>query len=407
MNIAFLYLHAPDESMGSIYRIKNLCQGLNSTTHKVYIFSPYRYSQNWGPNVEFVTISSISRGGKISSFIYSVIRKILNSRFLAKYTILNPRFLQLTVKRIAKGISEAMKTQGLKLDVFIGESELAGLILLNQKNNLECKIITDFQNFWPEELVEHNIIKRKSKRYKFLMDLEEKILKESDKIITPSVALKEFLTQNFKIIEEKKIIPVINGGEPLVENPTKKEFPPKIINSGMVVHRSNLELFLKSIPYILKEYPETEIYITRKGEELKRIMKLAEDMDLAINFYWKDTFDEYIKLLKKCHIGVVTSSEELTRSLGFVTKIYDYFALGIPVVGNDIGGWTSIIEEAKLGLLSKSEPEDLANKILELLKNPDLMYEYGKNGIKLLNTEYNIENSGQNLLKVVQETLEN
>ena len=70
----------------------------------------------------------------------------------------------------------------------------------------------------------------------------------------------------------------------ILDRPKKKEYPPKIINSGLVVHRSNFKLFLESLPYVLEKYPETQIFVTKKGEKLKYIMKLARKLNLNINF---------------------------------------------------------------------------------------------------------------------------
>jgi glycosyltransferase involved in cell wall biosynthesis len=170
----------------------------------------------------------------------------------------------------------------------------------------------------------------------------------------------------------------------------------------MVVHRSNFKFFFKSIKYLLKEYPETQIYVTRKGEELHETMKLARKMKLDINFYWKETYQEFIELLSQCHVGVVTSTYELTRRFGFVTKIYDYFSVGIPVVGNNIGGWIKVISEEKLGLLSSKDPKDLAEKIIIFIENPNMAYEYGRRGIDFLKKKHNVVISAQNIIKHIR-----
>ena len=232
--------------------------------------------------------------------------------------------------------------------------------------------------------------------------MEKKVIKKADLIITPSNSLKNFLVKQFTYGDTTKVKAVINGGVSILDSPKKKEYPPKIINAGMVVQRSNFEFFFKAIPFILKKYPETQIYITKKGEQINKFMKLADKLELNINFYWKDTVNEFIDLLSNCHVGVVTSTYDLTRKLGFVTKIYDYFSVGIPVVANDIGGWTSIISKEKVGLLSSKNPEDLADKIIYFLDNPDISYEYGQRAINLLKNKYNSKFSAKSLLDCIK-----
>jgi len=397
-------MHPPGESMGSIFRVRNLCQGLSKLSHKSFIFTPFKYFDDWGPLVEFVSIPVISKGEglNLSKFFYRFIRKILDLPIISNYTFLNPIIFNYMVDRISQKLLNVIKEESIHLDVIIGETEVGGLILNKIKDKINFPVIVDYQNFWPEELIEHKIIKRNSRRYNRLIDMEQKIIDQSDLVITPSIALKNYLLKYFLKNNKTKIKAIINGGIPALDKPIIKKLPPKIINAGMVVHRSNFKLFLKSIPFVLKKYPDIQIYVTRKGENLKKTIKLAKKLNLNINFYWRETYNEFLNLLSQCHVGVVTSSYELTRKLGFVTKIYDYFSVGIPVVGNDIGGWTSIIPQEKVGLLSSNDPEDLANKIIYFIENPDKANEYGKRGIELLKNKYSIIFSAQKLIKCIE-----
>ena len=404
MNIGFVFIHPPGESMGSLYRVRNLCQGLTFESHKCFIFAPFDYEEDWGPLVKFITIPAISSGGKISKFIYKTVRKILDSKYFSHFTILNPKIFNYTIERISRGLHQKINEESIQLDVLIGETEIGGLVLKNIKEKLNIPFIVDYQNYWPEELVEHKIIRRNGKKFNYLFELEKELINTADLIITPSHALRDYLLETFTEIDSKKIETVINGGIPLLNEPKRKKFPPKIINAGMVVHRSNFKLFFESIPYVLKKYPDAQIYITKKGEKLQEIMNLAKDMNINdnITFYWKDTYQEFLDFLSECHVGVVTSTYDLTRKLGFVTKIYDYFSVGVPVVGNDIGGWTSIIPDEQVGQLSTNDPKDLAEKIINLIDDPEMSYAYGKRAIELLKNRHSVQTAAKTLLEKIQ-----
>jgi glycosyltransferase involved in cell wall biosynthesis len=395
-------MHPPGESMGSIFRVRSLCKGLTKLSQKCYVFTPFHYYEDWGSLVKFITVPVVSSGGKVSKQLYRVIRKILDIRNLSNITILNPKILNLTISQITNSLIDTIQEKNIDLDVFIGETEIGGLILTRLKNRFNFPVIVDYQNFWPEELVDHKIIRRYGRRYNYLIDLEKEVLANSDMIFTVSETLRTFLLNKFKNIDKSKIKTEIIGGYPLLDKPKKKEFPPKIINAGMVVHRSNFNFFFDSLPYVLKKFPETQIYVTKKGERLKETMNLAKKKNLNINFYWKKTHQEFIDFLSQCHVGVVTSTYELTRKFGFVTKIYDYFSVGVPVVGNDIGGWTRVISKEKLGILSSKDPKDLAEKIMIFIENPELGYEYGQRGIEFLKKKHNVVISAQNIIKHIK-----
>lgn len=400
-------MHPPGESMGSMYRVWNLCQGLSNMSHKCFVFLPFNCFEDWGPYVQFITVPVLSPRGNLSKGFYRFVRKIMNIKFLSNSTILNPIIFDLSMTRISNILLDTIKEKSINLDVFIGETEIGGLILSKIKNELKIPIIVDYQNYWPEELVEHKIIKKNGRRYNYLVEMEKKVLNNTNHTITISHSLKNFLIKKFGREYSPKIKVINNGGIPILNKPKMKVGPPKIINSGMVVQRSNFELFMESMRYLLREYPEAQIYVTKKGEKLKQIMKLAKKMNLNIDFYWKETNKEFIELLSNCHVGVVTSSYNLTRKLGFVAKILDYFSVGIPVVGNDIGGWTSVISEEKVGILSTNDPRDMAEKIIYFIENPEIAYKYGQRAIELLKNKYSVNNSAMELIKCINKTYDN
>jgi len=80
-------MHAPGFSMGSLYRVWNLCQGLTSMSHNCFVITPFNYYEDWGPLVKFIPIPVISskRGTNISKLIYKVVRKILDIKILSNY----------------------------------------------------------------------------------------------------------------------------------------------------------------------------------------------------------------------------------------------------------------------------------------------------------------------------------
>ncbi len=407
MNFGFLYTHPPGESLGSINRMRSLINGLVIYGHKCFIFTPYEFHEDWGPNIEFINIAKgFSRiisliFAEIKKKIYLIFRKILHHRLIAHYTILQPLSFDLLTNRLATALKNKLKNLSFQLDFMIGIQELAGLALILIKHNLECPLILDMHSYWPEELVEHGVIKRSSKIYLRLAEMIKKILLVSDLIITVSDALDDFLKKQFSDPNKLNMEIIYTGNQPVLKKPKDRTYPPKIINSGMIVQRSNIKLFLKSLPYVLEKYPDIQVYITKKGEKLKEIKKLAKKKNLDINFYWKDTHAEFLEFLSEFNLGVVTSTHDWPRRLGFVTKVFDYFSVGLPIVANDIGGWTKIISEEKVGLLSSDDPEDLAKKIIEILENPEKSYEYGLKGIELLNTKFNIKNITKKFLECI------
>ena len=84
-------------------------------------------------------------------------------------------------------------------------------------------------------------------------------------------------------------------------------------------------------------------------------------------------------------------------------KLFNYMSVGLPVVANDIGGWTEIIRREKVGLLTSDDPKEFAEALIDVVSNPKAMQEYAINGLELVNKKYNWNNSAQELLEVYED----
>jgi glycosyltransferase involved in cell wall biosynthesis len=71
-------------------------------------------------------------------------------------------------------------------------------------------------------------------------------------------------------------------------------------------------------------------------------------------------------------------------------SVLEAFASGKPVIGSRIGGIPELVKDRETGLLfSPGDPRDLREKILGLLKRPDMVAEMGKNARRLIEEKLN------------------
>lgn len=70
-------------------------------------------------------------------------------------------------------------------------------------------------------------------------------------------------------------------------------------------------------------------------------------------------------------------------------KINDYMASGRAVVSTDVGDLAGLFQEPyPIGVLSKDNPDQFAEKSLSLLKNIEMRHQYGRNGRFLAETQF-------------------
>ena len=89
------------------------------------------------------------------------------------------------------------------------------------------------------------------------------------------------------------------------------------------------------------------------------------------------------------------------------SSFFEYMAASLPIVASDFAGFRSIIEENKCGVtVDPTNAEEIAEKIVYLLRNPALAKELGENGRHAFELKYNWDIEEKKLLRVYSE-LEN
>ncbi|MGQ4832778.1 MAG: glycosyltransferase [Candidatus Asgardarchaeia archaeon] len=387
MRIGFVVTHPPKESMGSIVRVREFARYLSEFGHEVHILSPFVFRENWGSNVYFHTFKMVSGEG-LSNKLYSILRKILNTPFLSRNILLRKKVIDRMIQSLADGIKNYLNKEQLDLDLIQGEQEPAAAALTRIRERLAIPVIADIHNIWPEELVVTNVIKRDSAQFKNLMNLEKEIIENADLVISVSKFMHDYFVDTFNA-DRNKIEIVEPGGTPRKDKPEERDKPPKAIYAGLVAYREHVDLFVKSMPYVLEKVSTSEFYITNKGEYLGKIKELAKKLGVNPHFFWVDGEDEFFEFLSHFYVGVVPSTDDIPRKIGTPVKLFDYLSVGIPVVANDIGAWSKIIEEENVGLLTRDDSKDFADAVIYFLENKDESYRIGQRGINVIKDKYN------------------
>jgi glycosyltransferase involved in cell wall biosynthesis len=180
---------------------------------------------------------------------------------------------------------------------------------------------------------------------------------------------------------------------------------PKVVYSGLVSYREHVDLFVKSMPFIKRDVEGVEFYITDKGENLKKIKKLAKQLSVNPVYFWYPKKGDFVNFLTSCDVAVLPSSNDLARQMGTPVKLFDYMSAVLPVVANDSGGWTKMIETEKIGLLTEDNPESFAQGILKLLNDQTLSRRFTRNGLELIKEKMNWDSSVKLLVQSYEDLL--
>lgn len=388
-----LFLHPFSGSLGSTVRVKELAISLSKLDVEVYILTPYENDHIIKKNVYVKSISRRLQRFGFSLPLYKLSRYAYYNRLFVCHVLSNERLLARISEASAQLIAQLLKR--FEIDIIQAEQDVAVMPSLKAAKDIDIPVVADLHNITPEELISAGLIKRKDKEFKNLQMLMAKMLSQVDLSVVVSKEMQRYVASSYNI---RKIAVVPPGSRPRIQSFKKKVLPFKAVYSGLVSYREHVDLFIRSMKYVSKKFPNTNYFMTNKGESLKRVKKLATQLTVRPNYFWYPSQDEFYKFLASCHVGVVPSLNDPARKMGTPAKLFDYMSVGLPVVANAIGAWTNIIKDEKIGILTDNNPKSFASGILRLLDNPTLLKEYGERGLALIRTKFNWDNSAKVLL---------
>jgi glycosyltransferase involved in cell wall biosynthesis len=89
------------------------------------------------------------------------------------------------------------------------------------------------------------------------------------------------------------------------------------------------------------------------------------------------------------------------------TALLEAMAAGRPVVATGVGGTFDLVREGETGLLApRGDPESLADRIAEMLDDPEEAREAGRRGRLRAEVEFGADDAAERIAAVYRETLE-
>ncbi|PIF61327.1 MULTISPECIES: glycosyltransferase family 4 protein [unclassified Flavobacterium] len=227
------------------------------------------------------------------------------------------------------------------------------------------KIILNVSDLWPLAAVELNALKANSFSHRVSLFLERFIYKKASLILGQS---NEIITHVHSIFPEKKCFLYRNFPDHKtieMDLETRENEPVKIFYAGLFgVAQGVLELCEK----INLEGLNIELHLFGDGAEKKQIEALIQSRtDKKIIFYGMMDRNTLHKMLKTFDITIVPLK---TRIYGSVpSKIFEYGALGFPVLYFGGGEGEIITEKHNLGWVAKVGNYDDLNEKLQTISN--------------------------------------
>ncbi len=233
-----------------------------------------------------------------------------------------------------------------------------------------------------------------------------------NRVIAISESVREHLTKDFKVKQED--IRVVHNGIDLerFRSQSRQERIQTKNKLGLhdgpvvgIVARLSEEkghtYLIKAMEVVIAKIPKAQLLIVGEGKTREELVNLTKAAALEKNIFFLPSVMDTQEILSALDLFVLPSLKE-----GLGLALMEAMACGLCVIGSDVGGIKSLIQDRYNGLLVRpADSRELSYAILELLQNPDRAESLGTNARIFINQNFSKEQMVLETEKVYLECL--
>lgn len=173
-----------------------------------------------------------------------------------------------------------------------------------------------------------------------------------------------------------------------------------LLSVGGLYEIKGHHLVIKALKKVIDSGNNAELWIVGDGYYKNNLIDLSENLGIKnkIKFLGRKNHEELAKLYNACDVFVLANYQEITPAVN------EAMACQKPVVAMECGGSEFVIPNDDYGLISrKFDVDDMAGKIILLLKNKSLAEKIAKNGRNHILENFSIQKVADKIYRAYTE----
>jgi len=239
---------------------------------------------------------------------------------------------------------------------------------------------------------------------------EKAWLERVDRIITVIDEMSDRLVSDYDI-SRQKITTVMNTVElgsimsmPISEDILKRYEPWfTVMYMGNFGPHRGIQTAILAMPRILRAVPKARLVVVGAGGNERELQKLARNLRLddAVEFTGRQPREMIPSYIAASTVCLVPYTMSVQTNASGPQKLFQYMAMGKPIVVSSMASLSRIIGETGGGLVYTAEnAEALADAVIRLYGDKDLASQMGQAGLAAVRTRYDWSIEGKKLLEL-------
>lgn len=271
---------------------------------------------------------------------------------------------------------------------------------------LGAKVILDLHDPMPELMQTIFHLPEESISVRFLKRLERWSIGFVDLVLTVNRACERIYSS--RSCPSEKIKVVLNSPEDEIfrfqpagldnSNGKKAAKPFIVLYHGSLVRRNGFDLAVDALEKAKKSIPEAKLVVCgERTSFFDEVMESVQERGLQedVEYLGVRSRRQVVEAINGCDIGVIPNQRNIFTEINTPTRIFEYLALGKPVVAPRTQGIRDYFGDDELVFFQVGDAEDLASQIEFAFCNPDKVAEIAERGQRVyLEHTWSQEKSG-------------
>ncbi len=191
--------------------------------------------------------------------------------------------------------------------------------------------------------------------------------------ITVTHQLKESLIARGVAADKVTVVHVVADGEALLSalepnQPIGSSGSFRLVSHGTVSRGRGLDTLIRAVGAIRNQIPEIALDILGEGEQLPELQRLVDQLVLngCVCLRGYVPFGEMVNTIARADVGIVGLERNCYSDLVLTNKMFDYFALGVPVIAAHTRALEEYFGSAGLMMFESRDVHSLAQALLKV-----------------------------------------
>jgi glycosyltransferase involved in cell wall biosynthesis len=271
-----------------------------------------------------------------------------------------------------------------------------------------ARIILDIHDLVPEFYASKFNVSKESTMFNILKRIEKASIGFADHVIIANHIWERTLVS--RSVREEKCTTILNYPDLSIfyKRPrTRKDDKFVIIYPGTLNWHQGLDIAVKAFSHIKDKVPEAELHIYGEGPSKSSIADLVSELCLQNRVFLKGTVpaEQIAFVMANADLGIVPKRNDSFGGEAFSTKIFEFMALGIPVIVSGTKIDKYYFNNSVVHFFEPEDESDLAKRLLLIMNDKELRERISTNASQFIN-QYTWDKREREYLSLVDSLLE-